>query len=56
MYLGDGYLVRCHRGVWQLRITTDAEYPGIIEECRLAMEAIMVGQRAHGTAPGLVDS
>lgn len=47
MYLGDGYLARCHRGVWQLRISTDALYPEIIEECRHAMESVMPGQRAH---------
>lgn len=47
VYLGDGYLARCRGGVWQLRISTDALYPGIIDECRTAMETIMVGQRAH---------
>jgi hypothetical protein len=47
MYLGDGYIARYPRGVWQLRIVTDARYPGIIEECREAMEALMPGQRAY---------
>jgi hypothetical protein len=46
-YLGDGYLARCRGGVWQLRISTDALYPGIIRECGLAMEAIMPRKRAH---------
>lgn len=50
-YLGDGHLARRPRGVWRLRISTDAAYPGIIEECRLAMEAIMIGQRAHTLSP-----
>jgi hypothetical protein len=33
--------------VWKLRITLDARYPGIIEECGLAMEGVMPGKRAY---------
>ena len=47
MYLGDGYIARHPRGVWRLRIVSDSAYPGIIEECRLAMETVMPGQRAY---------
>jgi hypothetical protein len=47
LYLGDGWLWETHRGVWQLRISADAKYPGIIEECAAAMEAIFPRQRAH---------
>lgn len=47
LYLGDGCLSEAHRGVWRLRISADAEYPGIIEECARAMEAIFPKQRAH---------
>lgn len=47
MYLGDGYIARSRRGVWHLRITADTRYPGIIEECCHAMEAVMPGKRAH---------
>ena len=46
MYLGDGYIARCHRGVWRLQITSDGRYPGIIEECAQAMESVMPGQQA----------
>lgn len=44
---GDGCLSKSHRGVWRLRISADAQYPGIIEECAAAMEAIFPAQRAH---------
>ena len=47
MYLGDGCISDHGRGVWRLRITSDAQYPRIIDECCLAMEAVMPGQRAH---------
>ena len=48
LYLGDGCLSATHRpGVWRLRICADAQYPGIIEECAAAMEAIFPRQRAH---------
>jgi hypothetical protein len=46
MYLGDGYIATYAR-VSHLRVYMDARYPGIIEECCLAIEAIMPGQRAH---------
>jgi hypothetical protein len=40
MYLGDGYLSAKPRGVWHLRITLDANYPGVVSECASAVEAI----------------
>lgn len=46
MYLGDGYIARDRR-VWRLRISSDSNYPGIIEECCRAMEEVMPGQHAH---------
>jgi len=42
-------LSETHRGVWQLRVSADAQYPGIIEECAAAMEAIFPGQRRAST-------
>jgi hypothetical protein len=42
-YLGDGWLSRCPRDVYRLRIATDARYPGIVEECVAAMQAVMPG-------------
>jgi hypothetical protein len=50
MYLGDGCISDHGRGVWRLRIVSDTRYPGIIEECCRAMEAVMPGQRAYRLA------
>lgn len=47
LYLGDGYIAPSRRGVWRLRISMDARYPGIINECAVAMERILPGKRAH---------
>lgn len=46
-YLGDGCLSEGARGVFRLRIVTDSAYPGIIAECRRAMESVMPGGRAY---------
>jgi hypothetical protein len=45
LYLGDGCISRMGR-VWRLRITLDQKYPGIIEECREAIDTLMPRQRA----------
>jgi hypothetical protein len=48
LYLGDGCLAVTHRpSVWRLRVPLDARYPGIIEECCRAMEAMFPTKRAH---------
>lgn len=47
MYLGDGYIAQHRRGVYRLRIVCDSRYRSIIQECSLAMEAVMPGQRAY---------
>jgi len=47
IYLGDGYIAPGRRGVWRLRITLDAKYPGIIDECAEAIESILPGQHAY---------
>ena len=53
MYLGDGCLSAHPRGVFKLRISLDARYPGIAEECELAIRAVMpnnrVGKVGYGT-------
>jgi Homeodomain-like domain len=52
MYLGDGCLSAHPRGVFKLRISLDARYPGIAEECERAMRAVMpknrVGRVGYG--------
>jgi hypothetical protein len=45
LYLGDGCISR-HPRAWRLRIVLDDKYPGIIERCRQAIDAVMPGQRA----------
>jgi hypothetical protein len=48
LYLGDGCLSATHRpGVWRLRIFADSRYPGIVEECAAAMQAVFPRQRAN---------
>jgi hypothetical protein len=53
MYLGDGCLSPHPRGVFKLRISLDARYPGIAQECECAMRAVMpknrVGRVWYGT-------
>jgi hypothetical protein len=45
LYLGDGCISRMNR-VWKLRISLDKRYPGIIDGCRSAINAVMPGQDA----------
>jgi hypothetical protein len=41
IYLGDGVISRARREVYRLRISTDAQYPGIIGECVAAIERVL---------------
>lgn len=47
LYLGDGCISPAKRGVYRLRITLDARYPGIISECQGALNAIFPQKKAH---------
>jgi hypothetical protein len=53
IYLGDGCLSSHPRGVFKLRISLDARYPGIAAECERAIRAVMprnrVGRVGYGT-------
>jgi len=53
MYLGDGCLSAHRRSVFKLRISLDARYPGIAQECERAIRAVMpnnrVGKVGYGT-------
>ena len=49
LYLGDGMLSPSRRGVWRLRISLDAKYPGIIERAKAAV--VDVGGRSVGAVP-----
>lgn len=44
MYLGDGCISPCPRGVWRLRITLDSAYPNIVDECVSAVGAVTPGK------------
>ncbi len=45
MYLGDGCISAHARGVYRLRVTLDAIYPRIIDECSRAIADIVPGNR-----------
>ena len=40
LYLGDGCIATCPRGVYRLRIALDQKYLGIVGECIQAMEIV----------------
>jgi 23S rRNA-/tRNA-specific pseudouridylate synthase len=46
MYLGDGHILDTGR-TYQLRVTLDALYPGIIEDCRTYMQLSLPDVRAN---------
>ena len=48
LYLGDGCLSEHARGVFRLRVALDKRYPGIIDECRRAVDVVRAtGAPAH---------
>jgi hypothetical protein len=53
LYLGDGSIALGPRQVYRLRVSLDARYPGIIEECSDAIREVApenrVGRVSHGT-------
>jgi hypothetical protein len=52
MYLGDGCISACPRGVYKLRIVLDSLYPMIVSECSSAMNAITPGRVSVGAKSG----
>lgn len=52
MYLGDGCLSAHRREVFKLRISLDARYPEIVEECRDAIRAVMPRSRVNRVDSG----
>jgi hypothetical protein len=52
MYLGDGCLSAHPRGVFKLRISLDAGYPGVMEECEDAMREVMPRSRLNRVGYG----
>jgi hypothetical protein len=47
LYLGDGCLSAHRRDVFKLRISLDARYPEIVEECRDAVRAVVPQSRVN---------
>lgn len=55
MYLGDGCISAHPRGVYRLRIALDARYPNIIDECAVAMAAVLPNAVGRTRGPGLIE-
>jgi hypothetical protein len=47
LYLGDGHIAAHHRGVFQLVISMDSRYPGIVEDAKKAIESVLPRNRAN---------
>jgi hypothetical protein len=45
LYLGDGSISHCPRGVVRLRVALDSSYPGIINECANGIETLLIGRK-----------
>lgn len=57
LYLGDGCISAHRRGVQKLRITLDAKYPGIIEECAASMSRVQPVNKVNRVQrPGSVEA
>jgi hypothetical protein len=41
LYLGDGHIVHQRRGVYRLSVYLDQRYPGILDSCAAAIEAVI---------------
>jgi hypothetical protein len=47
LYLGDGHITAHRRGVYQLRVSMDSRYPGLIGETVRAMRAVLPRNRVY---------
>jgi hypothetical protein len=47
MYLGDGCLSEHRRDVFKLRVSLDARYPEIVDQCREAIRAVVPRSRVN---------
>jgi hypothetical protein len=47
LYLGDGCIASCPRGVYRLRIVLDQRYPNILDECYGAMRVMRAGDEGR---------
>lgn len=47
LYLGDGYIVEIHRGVYRFQVTQDQRYSGLMGACDDAMSNVVPGARIN---------
>lgn len=47
LYLGDGHIAKCPKGVFRLTIVQDQKYVGLISECNEAIKSFVAGQPIH---------
>lgn len=47
LYLGDGCISMGARDVFRLRIALDVRYPGIVDECAAAVQAVVPWNKVH---------
>jgi hypothetical protein len=52
LYLGDGSISSHHRGVYKLRLSLDAGYPGIIAAATSAMGRVLPDSKVNTWMPG----
>lgn len=55
LYLGDGMLSLAHRGVWRLRITLDARYPGIVARAQASIGEVAARTAGTIVRPGCIE-
>src|SRR5438128_716364 len=55
LYLGDGCISACHRGVFRLRVALDQGYPSIIRECQEAMEQVLPNRSGKTNGDGCIE-
>lgn len=57
IYLGDGHVARCPKGVFRLTVVQDQKHVGLISECEAAISSLIVGHELHAgfqQAPGCI--
>lgn len=47
LYLGDGHIARCPKGVYRLEIIQDQKYIGLISECNTAISTLIRNRELH---------
>ncbi|HET7482217.1 MAG TPA: hypothetical protein VFK89_05085 [Actinomycetota bacterium] len=53
LYLGDGHIARCPKGVYRLSIAQDQKYIGLISECNEAIGRLLAERKLHVGFPSV---